>query len=73
VADRLARELAALTATLLTDAVTNASLVQLEAERRSRRRRRSVLDLAAEFRQLPIVDDRTADEIIGYEKNGLPA
>ena len=26
-----------------------------------------------EMRQLPVLDDRSADEIIGYDEHGLPA
>jgi antitoxin VapB len=28
--------------------------------------------LAAEVRRLPVLDDRDAEEIIGYDENGLP-
>ena len=39
-------------------------------------RRASLLEDLAEIRrrwsELPVVDHRTADEIIGYDQNGLP-
>lgn len=72
VADQLARELAELTGESITEAVTNALRTQLDRERRSRRRRRSALDIAAEFQQLPDLDRRTGDEILGYDQHGLP-
>ncbi len=71
-ADRLARELSELTGTSITEAVTNALAQQVDAARRVRQKRRSVLDLALEFRRLPVIDPRPADEIIGYDSNGLP-
>jgi len=52
--------------------VTNALRTQLDRERRSRRRRRSAFDIAAEFQQLPDLDRRTGDEILGYDQHGLP-
>ena len=70
-ADQLARELAALTGESITDTVIT-SLERRLAEERRRRRRRSVDDLVQRFRELPVLDPRTADEIIGYDENGLP-
>ena len=73
--ERLARELAERTGESLTLATRRA------LEERLRRiggaaRRASLLEDLAEIRRrwsaLPIVDDRTADEIIGYDQNGLP-
>jgi antitoxin VapB len=74
-ADRLARELAEATHETLTEAVTIALRERLERVR-SRQRADIVsrLDrLAAEYSALPVHDPRTADEIIGYDANGLPA
>ncbi|HYN72475.1 MAG TPA: type II toxin-antitoxin system VapB family antitoxin [Nakamurella sp.] len=74
-ADRLARELAAATGETLTDAVTKAL-----RERLDRVRSRSRIDIAErldrlslEYSAMPVVDDRTPDEIIGYDENGLPS
>ena len=74
-ADRLARELAAVTGETLTDAVTTALRERLDrirpparidiAERLDR--------LSLEYSAMPVVDDRTPDEIIGYDENGLPS
>ena len=74
-ADRLARRLAATTGESLTEAV----LVALR-ERLAREERRREADtigarlerLAAEIAELPVLDARTPDEIIGYDEHGLP-
>lgn len=70
-ADRLARELAALTGESITGAVESALAERLEVERR-RRRRRSLEDVVERFRALPLIDDRSAEEILGYGEDGLP-
>lgn len=70
-ADRLARELAALTGESITGAVESALEQRLEVEQR-RRRRRSLDDVVERFRALPALDDRSAEEILGYRDDGLP-
>lgn len=72
-ADRLARELADLTGESLTDAVINSLEQRLAEERRARRRHRSIDDLVERFHRLPVLDPRSADEIIGYDEHGLPS
>jgi antitoxin VapB len=73
-ADRLARELARTTGESMTDAVVIALQERLERVRRqsatgvAERLRR----LATEARSLPVLDDRPADEILGYDDHGLP-
>jgi antitoxin VapB len=71
-ADQLARELASLTGESITETVIT-SLERRLAEEQRMRRRRSVDDLVERFRELPVLDARSADEIIGYDENGLPA
>ena len=70
-ADQLARDLAELTGTSITDAVTASLEAQLELERR-RRRRPALGDIVERFRELPVLDERSPDEIIGYGEHGLP-
>ena len=74
-ADRLARELAARTGETLTLAVVVALRERL-ARLRARPRRRSLRDELREIGQrcarLPTLDDRPADEILGYDEHGLP-
>ncbi|HUP73976.1 MAG TPA: type II toxin-antitoxin system VapB family antitoxin [Acidimicrobiales bacterium] len=71
-ADRLARDLAALTGESITDAVVASLEARLDAERR-RRRDRDLADIVERFRLLPELDARDPDDIIGYDDHGLPA
>ena len=75
-ADRLARELAARTGETLTQAV-----VMALRERLARHAgRTTAVPLSAELGEirrrcaaLPVLDARSADEIVGYDHRGLPA
>jgi len=73
-ADRLARRLASATGESLTQAVTEALRERLE--RLAGRRRRSLADelddIARRCASLPELDSRPADEIIGYDEEGVP-
>lgn len=74
-ADRLARELAALTHESLTEAVTTALRERLERVQAFQRsdyeaRLKRLID---EYNSYEVVDDRSADEIIGYDERGLPS
>ena len=71
-ADRLARELSELTGESITDAVIASLELRLDLERR-RLGRRPLDDIAERARLLVVVDDRTPDEILGYDEHGLPA
>ena len=73
-ADRLVRELAAVTGESLTDAVTNSLRERLERERRAGgvTKLERIRSHAAAFAALPILDRRSADEILGYDDVGLP-
>ena len=72
-ADRLARELAAACDESITEAVTTAIEERLRRRRRDRgriaARLRSVRD---DVRALPRLDERSDDEILGYDEHGLP-
>ena len=74
-ADRLARKLAAVTGETLTDAVTKSLKERLDRVA-VRRRGRSLTDeldeIAKRCASLPILDARSADEILGYDEQGLP-
>ena len=73
--DRLARQLAELTGENITDAVRKAVAGRLEQERR---RRGKKIDRAALRRiqkaiaDIPVVDDRNPDDLLGYDESGLP-
>jgi antitoxin VapB len=74
--DRLAREVARLTGESLTEAVRRALAERLVRERRKRGEAGGLagrLDaLAREGAALPDLDGRSAEEIIGYDVQGLP-
>ncbi|MGH8827195.1 MAG: type II toxin-antitoxin system VapB family antitoxin [Jiangellaceae bacterium] len=74
-ADRLARELTATTGESLTTAVVVALRERLERERGTRpaaiaRRLRA---LRADLLRHPVADDRSVEEILGYNDHGLPS
>jgi antitoxin VapB len=73
--ERLARDLARRTGESITAATRNA--IEERLRRIAGASRKSVLleDLASIRRRcaaLPVLDHRTADEIIGYDEHGLP-
>lgn len=73
--ERLAAELARRTGETKTEAVTKALRDRLDRVKRERSGRRLADELQAivdEFAALPVLDDRPADEIIGYDDDGLP-
>ena len=73
-ADELARRLVDVTGESLTDAVLIALRERLQRE--EARRQVGVADrlrrLAAEVAEMPVLDARPADEILGYDEHGLP-
>jgi antitoxin VapB len=74
-AEELAGALAKLTGETKTEAVTQALRERLQRVRRARAKRRLAEDLdeiALHCSALPLRDRRTAEEIIGYDENGLP-
>lgn len=74
-ADRLARELAKRTGETITQTVVKALRERLAREERKPDEDQmveDVLEIAQRFSSLPVLDARTADEIIGYDENGLP-
>ena len=75
-ADRLARAVAQRTGETLTQAVINALRERLAREER---KDQAIEDLVEDIMEigrhcaaLPLLDPRSADEIIGYDQNGLP-
>ncbi|WP_419921008.1 type II toxin-antitoxin system VapB family antitoxin [Candidatus Poriferisodalis sp.] len=70
-ADQLARELADLTGESITEAVVSSLEARLALER-LRRRERSLRDIVERFRRLPALDERSIDDILGYDEHGLP-
>jgi len=75
-ADSLARALAAQTGESLTDAVINSLRERLQREtgrRSAPSLREDLRRIRRRFSELPVLDDRSPDEILGYDENGLPA
>ena len=73
--DRLARQLAELTDENITDAVKAALREQLEREQRRRGKKidwKRLREKQEEIAQLPVVDQRGADELLDYDERGLP-
>jgi len=74
-ADRLARALARETGESLTQAIVQALRERLERER-GRQSGPLLHEELAEIRKrctrLPILDSRSAEEILGYDESGLP-
>jgi antitoxin VapB len=74
--DRLARQLARMTGESITDAVRLAVRDRLEREQRRRGKtidRTRIDQIVARLAALPVVDDRSPDELIGYDEHGLPS
>jgi antitoxin VapB len=73
--ERLAKSLAQLTGENITTA-TKRALEERLGRLRGRSRRAALLEDMAEIRrrwsEMPVVDDRTPDEILGYDEHGLP-
>ncbi len=74
-AEELASALAKLTGETKTEAVTQSLRERLERIRRTHARRRLADELdaiALHCASLPVLDQRSADNIIGYDHHGLP-
>ncbi len=74
--EELAQELASLTGETKTEAVRRAlrdQLVRLQRERKGRRLAHELDEIALRCASLPVLDPRPADEILGYDENGLPS
>jgi antitoxin VapB len=75
-ADRLARAVAQRTGETLTQAVIKALRERLAREERKEQATESlvedVMEIGRHCASLPLLDARSADDIIGYDDNGLP-
>jgi antitoxin VapB len=74
--ERLARTLAERTGETITIATRRALEERLRRIGSDARKAALLEDLAASRRRwsaLPVIDNRSADEIIGYDENGLPS
>lgn len=73
--ENLAREVASKTGESLTGAIQKAleeRLERLKKHRRSQALASQLDDILRRVDEMPDLDSRTPDEIIGYDENGLP-
>lgn len=73
--ERLARELAAKTGESLTAAIRKAleeRLDRLKHDRKSQVLASQLEEILRRVDELPVLDSRTPEEIIGFDENGLP-
>jgi antitoxin VapB len=73
--ERLAREVAAKTGESLTSAIQNALEERLERLKQQHQSNILVSQLEEILRrvdQMPVLDSRTPEEILGYDEHGLP-
>lgn len=74
-AERLARELAEATGENITQAVTQAlreQLIRKTGRKDKAGLREEMRRIQERFNSHPVLDDRSPDEIIGYDESGLP-
>ena len=74
-AEKLAESLAKLTGESKTEAVKNAlrdRLQRLERRHSARNLADELDELAVHCANLPVLDDRSSEEILGYDDNGFP-
>ena len=74
-AERLAREIAAKTGESLTGAIQKAleeRLERLQKQRRSQILAGQLEEILRRVDQLPVLDPRSPNEILGYDEHGLP-
>lgn len=75
--EQLARELAKVTGETITEATKRALQDRLRRVGGARGSRRASLiaemaDIRRRWRSMPVLDDRTADDIVGYDEYGAP-
>lgn len=75
--DRIARQVASLTGETLTEAVRTSLRERLRHETVKRGEgsnlAKDLEEIARRCAALPVLDERTEDEILGYDENGLPS
>ena len=73
--ERLARQVADETGESITEAIQKSleeRWERLKARRRSRVLSRQIEDILQRVDAMPTIDNRPADEILGYDEHGLP-
>ena len=69
---RLAEQLAKLTGSSLEAAVADALRREILQQEEIEGRLQKIREISEHYASLPVLDDRTPDEILGYDANGLP-
>ena len=73
--EKLARQVAQATGETITEAIQKALSERLERQHKQRQQRQTearLEDIIQRLRALPVLDKRSADEIIGYDEHGIP-
>ena len=76
--EKLARELARRRKQGITEALTDVLRKEVERERKKPQHEskeefhRAIQEIVDRVKNMPVLDDRPADEILGYDKHGLP-
>ena len=76
--EKLACELARRRKQSVADALTEVLRKEIERDRRQPKHvskeefHRGIQEIVDEVKKLPVLDDRSPDEILGYDDNGLP-
>jgi antitoxin VapB len=74
--EQLARQVAKATGESITEAIQKSLQERLERLGKQRRQpfhREQIEEILRRVDALPILDDRSPDEILGYDENGLPS
>ncbi len=75
--DSLARQVASLTGETLTEAIRTSLRERLRHEQLKRGEgpelAKALEEIAKRCAALPVLDDRSDDEILGYDENGIPS
>lgn len=71
-AERLAQELAAKTGASVEDSILKALREQMEREEGRRKFHEAIKEIQDRVAELPVLDNRSPDELLGYDEWGLP-
>ena len=73
--EQLARQVAEATGETITEAIQKSLQERMKRIHRQRRQRHveaRLEDIIKRLRALPVLDKRSADEIVGYDEHGIP-
>jgi antitoxin VapB len=73
--EKLARQVAEVTGESITEAIQKSlqeRIERLQKQRRQKQVEARLEEIVLRLRALPVLDKRSADEIIGYDEHGIP-